>query len=104
MIYYIARTYGMVEIKRTVAPLTLKELQEIVGGNIEFAESKNGLTVCVNEDGIGYGPINPFKLEMFHQNQFWGDIIIGKTVETSEDRKFVGFEENEESYRLLFNT
>lgn len=90
--------------------LTLEQLQEIVGGDIEFTPADRfgerfaGLTACVNEDGIGMGlPLNKaFMVLKGHsstdagttvftvEEALFGTVIIGRDVETYDGREFNG--------------
>ena len=57
-------------------PKSLKELQKIVGGYIEFTKIPNGDTMVVNEEGIPKGlPINP-GATLLAKKPIFGDVIV----------------------------
>lgn len=74
-------------------PLSLKILQSLVGGYIEFVPLRNGNDLVVNEDGVSKDlPENPF----FKQKDTLNDIakfgIRGNAIEgkTDENGELVG--------------
>lgn len=92
MRYAVYRTGGVREAIDRGKPLSLKQLQEIVGGYIEFvpatvAETGEQLTVCVNEEGRlkGLKP-NPFLPGIV------GDAVVGQIVQGADGAHFVGYE------------
>lgn len=96
MIYFLYKTNGSVETYNTKEKMALKEFQDLVGGNIEFApEEADGSVPMVNEDGLGLMlPRNPF-FKPAHQPYYVGDILHGKMIDTDEGMEFVGFDEEE---------
>lgn len=96
MKYIHYRTNGTVEIVESEKPLELKQLQDLVGGNIEFApQEENGGVPMVNEDGLGLMLArNPF-FKPPHQAYYVGDILLGKMVAGEEGDDFVGFTDEE---------
>lgn len=81
----------MIESKQ---PLTLKRLQELVGGDIEFFPLKDGTTACCNENGIiEQLPVNPAITEEDTEADISfgvrGNILIGKV---RGDGEFIGVE------------
>lgn len=98
-IYY--KTDGTSEIIESVDPLKLEKLQELVGGDIEFApEEPDGSYYCVNEEGLlNHLPENQFAR---YRNQsvkggFRGNVIHGKMecTKTDDGDEFVGFSDDE---------
>ena len=80
MIYRLVKASGEVERMTTRKPLTLKQMQKMVGGYIELVPYGTE-TVCCNEEGrLKHLPVNKF------YRDFVGDIIFGKT----EEGEFVG--------------
>ena len=96
MKYHLYRTDGTMEVLSTETKFDLNKLQELVGGNIEFAPTEpDGAKPMVNEDGLGLMlPRNPF-FKPYHQAYYVGNILLGKDVETSKGTDFVGFDDDE---------
>jgi len=60
--------------------ITLKEMQEIVGGYIEFLYLKDNLVMVVNEEGKMIGlPFNARATELIKDNNI-NDIIVGDVL------------------------
>ena len=60
--------------------VTLKEMQEVVGGYIEFLYLKNNLVMIVNEEGKMIGlPYNPKATLLVQENNI-NDIIVGDVL------------------------
>ena len=60
--------------------ITLKDMQEVVGGNIEFLYLKDNLVMVVNEDGKMIGlPYNPKATLLVQENNI-NDIIVGDVL------------------------
>jgi hypothetical protein len=60
--------------------ITLKEMQEVVGGYIEFLYLKNNLVMIVNEEGKMIGlPYNPKATLLVQENNI-NDIIVGDVL------------------------
>jgi hypothetical protein len=94
MRYVVARMDGSVDVVERTAPLALKELQEMVGGDIEAVSisgvkmTRNGRRVdaMVNKEGRLMGlPENPFFAGLR------GNVVLGKP----EDSEFVGLNASE---------
>ena len=77
----IYRTNGKVEDKSfSKKNVTLKEMQEVVGGYIEFLYLKNNLVMIVNEEGKMIGlPYNPKATLLVQENNI-NDIIVGDVL------------------------
>ena len=90
MKYLYYKTDGTHEILHRDSKLEYEELRNLVGGNIEFAQDKDGSEYCINEEGILNNlPPNPFITPMY-QEAYHGNIVHGMT---DEDGEFVGFED-----------
>jgi hypothetical protein len=60
--------------------VTLKEMQEVVGGYIEFLYLKNNLVMIVNEEGKMIGlPYNPKATLLVQENNI-NEIIVGDVL------------------------
>jgi hypothetical protein len=77
----IYRTNGKIENKSfSKKNVTLKEMQEVVGGYIEFLYLKNNLVMIVNEEGKIIGlPYNPKATQLVQENNIQ-DIIVGDVL------------------------
>ena len=97
--YNYYKTDGTIEVIRALAPLPLKQLQDLVGGSIEGVSLRNGNYLFVNEEGwINDLPRNPHFTEadvfvdLSHSDgKLCGNVIEGKL----QDEDFVGFTEEE---------
>lgn len=88
MTYTYIKTDGSKRYITSKKPLSLKRLQALVGGSIEFATRRiSGLniTFCINEEGL---------LHKLERNQmypeFVGDIILGQLTQKSSGTEFEG--------------
>jgi hypothetical protein len=60
--------------------ITLKEMQEVVGGYIEFLYLKDNLVMVVNEEGKMVGlPFNARATQLIKENNI-NDIIVGDVL------------------------
>ena len=60
--------------------ITLKEMQEVVGGYIEFLYLKDNLVMVVNEEGKMIGlPFNARATQLIKENNI-NDIIVGDVL------------------------
>lgn len=60
--------------------ITLKKMQEVVGGYIEFLYLKDNLVMVVNEEGKMVGlPFNPRATQLIKENNI-NDIIVGDVL------------------------
>lgn len=60
--------------------ITLKEMQEVVGGYIEFLYLKDNLVMVVNEEGKIVGlPFNARATQLIKENNI-NDIIVGDVL------------------------
>lgn len=77
----IYRTNGNIEDKSFKKKnVTLKEMQEVVGGYIEFLYLKDNLVMVVNEDGkIVDLPFNAKATELIKENNI-NDNIVGDVL------------------------
>ena len=86
MIYKYLKVDGSIETIETELPLTLKEMQTLVGGYIEFFEHYSD-HYCCNEEGLLRSlPENPH----FIDRDIRGNVVLGKWSEGDEDRVFIG--------------
>ena len=94
-IYY--KTDGTHELIESEAPLSLKRLQALVGGSIEFTHQEPDSTVlCCNEEGLmNEMPENPFFVYINQgvEGFMRGNIIQGLDRETPDDMQFIGFDD-----------
>lgn len=86
--YTVVRANGQKEYIESEKPLSLKKLQSIVGGPIEFATRKVGeirVTFCINEEGL---------LLKLPENklfpEFVGNVVLGQYRETKDGNDYVG--------------
>jgi hypothetical protein len=67
------------EILPNVSISTLKEMQELVGGYIEFIYTEKKLVLIVNEEGLIISlPVNPMASEIANQ------VVVGDVIEVPE--------------------
>lgn len=67
------------EILPNVSISTLKEMQELVGGYIEFVYTEKKLVLIVNEEGLIISlPVNQMASEIANQ------VIVGDVIEVPE--------------------
>lgn len=87
MKYIYLKTDGTKRGIETDTPLSLEDLQELVGGYIEFFEYNDREVGCCNEEGLMKNlPLNPHITD----KDILGDVVIGRFEYTDEDRIFVG--------------
>lgn len=80
--------------------LSLKEMQEIVGGYITFAYRDDGLTVCCNDNGMSECDQNMNRIPV-GEGMFWGTCILGITEYTPDDTYFNGFNDVEQAQMFM---
>ena len=67
------------EILPNVSISTLKEMQELVGGYIEFVYTEKKLVLIVNEEGLIISlPVNQMASEIANQ------VVVGDVIEVPE--------------------
>lgn len=87
MIYSWIKVDGFTQAVESEKPLSLRQLQELVGGLIEFVRLDSvGNYACVNEEGRLNGSARNVKYP-----EFFGDIVLGTMVVSPKDGEvFVG--------------
>lgn len=77
----IYRSNGKIEDKSfSKKNITLKEMQEVVNGYIEFLYLKDNLVMVVNEDGKIIGlPFNAKATQLIKENNI-NDVIVGDVL------------------------
>lgn len=93
--YIIAKINGVLEIELTEGKMTYERMCALVHGTVEYYE-ENGITYVFNENGISECPINHFTFPTIEKH-FFGNVIIGKTIETPDESEFHGFTSIEEA-------
>jgi hypothetical protein len=86
MIYQYLTVDGKSTNIETIEPLSLEELQKLVGGYVEFF-NHFGEVGCCNEEGLLKKlPANPH----FIDKVIVGNVVLGRWKVTEEDTIFVG--------------